>query len=70
MMDSVGKSLPPRVTADIMNTYGLLWIFYTSFGAFFYGYSPGLTTSIIGYPELITYFGVGSTTLSALSPVY
>jgi len=33
-----------------MNNYGLLCIIYLTFGAFFYGYDSGLTTSVIGYP--------------------
>ena len=53
-----------------MNKFGLWCILYTSFGAFFYGYDSGLTTSIIGYPEFISYFGFNSTTLGALGSVY
>jgi hypothetical protein len=53
-----------------MNNYGLWCILYTSFGAFFYGYDSGLTTSIIAYPEFISYFNFNSTTLGALGSVY
>lgn len=35
-----------------MNRYNLLCIFYLAFGAFFYGYDSGLTTSVIGYPQV------------------
>ena len=35
-----------------MNQYNLLCIFYLAFGAFFYGYDSGLTTSVIGYPQV------------------
>jgi MFS family permease len=53
-----------------MNTYNLLCIIYCSFGAFFYGYDSGLTTSIIGYPEFIEYFNFNATTLGALGSAY
>ena len=53
-----------------MNKYNLWCIIYTSFGAFFYGYDSGLTTSIIGYPEFISYFSFNSTTLGALGSAY
>jgi len=53
-----------------MNKYNLLCIIYCSFGAFFYGYDSGLTTSIIGYPEFISYFNFNSTTLGALGSAY
>lgn len=53
-----------------MNQYTLWCIIYTSFGAFFYGYDSGLTTSIIAYPEFIQYFDFNSTTLGALGSVY
>ena len=48
----------------------LFCIFFCSFGAFFYGYDSGLTTSIIGYPEFITYFNFNATTLGALGSAY
>lgn len=53
-----------------MNKYNLLCIIYCSFGAFFYGYDSGLTTSIIGYPEFISYFNFNATTLGALGSAY
>src|ERR1700760_511903 len=53
-----------------MNRYNLLCIIYCSFGAFFYGYDSGLTTSIIGYPEFIEYFHFNATTLGALGSAY
>lgn len=53
-----------------MNKFRLWCILYTSFGAFFYGYDSGLTTSIIGYPEFISYFGFNATSLGALGSVY
>ncbi|KAF2093541.1 MFS transporter [Rhizodiscina lignyota] len=53
-----------------MNRYNLLCIIYCSFGAFFYGYDSGLTTSIIGYPEFIEYFNFNATTLGALGSAY
>lgn len=53
-----------------MNNYSLCCIIYTSFGAFFYGYDSGLTTSIIGYPEFISYFHFNATTLGAMGSVY
>lgn len=53
-----------------MNRYNLLCIIYCSFGAFFYGYDSGLTTSIIGYPEFIDYFKFNATTLGALGSAY
>ncbi|KAK5173550.1 uncharacterized protein LTR77_002231 [Saxophila tyrrhenica] len=53
-----------------MNNYNLLCIFYCSFGAFFYGYDSGLTTSIIGYPEFISYFAFNPATLGALGSAY
>jgi MFS family permease len=53
-----------------MNRYNLLCIIYCSFGAFFYGYDSGLTTSIIGYPEFISYFDFNATTLGALGSAY
>ena len=53
-----------------MNKYNLLCIIYCSFGAFFYGYDSGLTTSIIGYPEFIEYFNFNATTLGALGSAY
>lgn len=48
----------------------LLRIIYCSFGAFFYDYDSGLTTSIIRYPEFIEYFGFNATTLGALGSAY
>jgi hypothetical protein len=54
----------------IMNRYNLLCIIYASFGAFFYGYDSGLTTSIIGYPEFIAYFKFDATTLGVLGSAY
>lgn len=53
-----------------MNKYNLWCIIYCSFGAFFYGYDSGLTTSIIGYPEFISYFNFNATTLGALGSAY
>lgn len=53
-----------------MNKFRLWCIIYTSFGAFFYGYDSGLTTSIIGYPEFIKYFAFDSTSLGTLGSVY
>ncbi|EHY61244.1 hypothetical protein HRR83_008945 [Exophiala dermatitidis] len=53
-----------------MNSYQLWCLIYCSFGAFFYGYDSGLTTSIIGYPEFIKYFDFNSSTLGALGSVY
>ncbi|OAL39647.1 hypothetical protein AYO20_01044 [Fonsecaea nubica] len=64
-----------------MNDYGLLCIIYLTFGAFFYGYDSGLTTSVIGYPRLtkifgiggcqfITYFGFDATLLGVLGSIY
>ncbi|OAL24111.1 hypothetical protein AYO20_10723 [Fonsecaea nubica] len=53
-----------------MNRYNLVCIIYCSFGAFFYGYDSGLTTSIIGYPEFIEYFKFNHTTLGGLGSAY
>lgn len=53
-----------------MNKFRLWCILYTSFGAFFYGYDSGLTTSIIAYPEFIAYFKFDATSLGTLNSVY
>jgi MFS family permease len=53
-----------------MNKYNFFCVLFCSFGAFFYGYDSGLTTSIIGYPEFISYFNFDSTTLGALGSAY
>ncbi|KAK5170394.1 uncharacterized protein LTR77_004981 [Saxophila tyrrhenica] len=53
-----------------MNGYNLWCIIFTCFGAFFYGYDSGLTTSIIAYPEFIEYYGFNSVTLGALGSSY
>lgn len=53
-----------------MNGYNLWCIIFCSFGAFFYGYDSGLTTSIIGYPEFVSYFNFDANTLGALGSAY
>ncbi|KIW89540.1 uncharacterized protein Z519_09696 [Cladophialophora bantiana CBS 173.52] len=53
-----------------MNNYGLLCVIYLTFGAFFYGYDSGLTTSVIGYPRFITYFGFDATLIGVLGSIY
>jgi MFS family permease len=53
-----------------MNGFRIWCILFCSFGAFFYGYDSGLTTSIIAYPEFIEYFDFDSTTLGLLNSVY
>jgi MFS family permease len=50
--------------------YNIYSIVILSFGAFFYGYDSGLTTSIIGYPQFIGYFKFNSNTLGALGSCY
>ncbi|OAL38884.1 hypothetical protein AYO20_01635 [Fonsecaea nubica] len=48
-----------------------IWsIIILSFGAFFYGYDSGLTTSILGYPQFISYFNFNSNTIGALGSCY
>ncbi|OAP65560.1 hypothetical protein AYL99_01532 [Fonsecaea erecta] len=53
-----------------MNNYGLVCIIYLTFGAFFYGYDSGLTTSVIGYPRFIEYFGFDATLIGVLGSIY
>jgi MFS family permease len=52
------------------NRFNIYSICILSFGAFFYGYDSGLTTSIIGYPQFIAYFNFNSNTLGALGSCY
>ncbi len=53
-----------------MNGYNLWCIIFCCFGAFFYGYDSGFTTSIIAYPEFTEYYGFGSVTLGGLGSSY
>ncbi|ORY01682.1 MFS transporter [Clohesyomyces aquaticus] len=52
------------------NKFDFWSICFLSFGAFFYGYDSGLTTSIIGYPQFISYFGFNSNLIGALGSFY
>ncbi|EXJ74870.1 uncharacterized protein A1O5_01566 [Cladophialophora psammophila CBS 110553] len=58
------------LTATKLTAYNLKCLFFIAFGAFFYGYDSGCTTSIFGYPQFITFFGFTSTTLGALGSSY
>lgn len=53
-----------------MNKFRLWCILWCSYGAFFYGYDSGLTTSVIAYPEFIAYFSFNPTSLGTLNSVY
>ncbi|EHY61251.1 hypothetical protein HRR83_008951 [Exophiala dermatitidis] len=53
-----------------LTSYNLKCLFFIAFGAFFYGYDSGCTTSIFGYPQFISFFGFNSTTLGALGSSY
>ena len=59
-----------RSTMARLSTYNATCLIYVAFGAFFYGYDSGCTTSIFGYPAFIEYFGFTSTTLGALGSSY
>jgi sugar porter (SP) family MFS transporter len=52
------------------NKYLILSVAFCQFGAFFYGYDSGLLTSIIGYPNFISFFGLNVTLLGALGSCY
>ncbi|KIW08633.1 uncharacterized protein PV09_00589 [Verruconis gallopava] len=52
------------------NRFNIVSICILSFGAFFYGYDSGLTTSILGYPQFIGYFKLNSNTIGALGSCY
>ena len=53
-----------------MNNYNLLCIIYACFGAVFYGYDSGCTTSILGYEAFLEYFNLDSVTIGAFGSAY